>query len=219
LRAGVGTRHDSSVERPKGEQAVKIRGTYALILWGPAFYLSVYACWIAARYTLGHWPSSWEDAVDRIDGPWMATYEVSLVILLFGLPLAYILALASLLHAPRPAQGPGRYRLPELGLAVLLAINLASWLSRIALPRHQLWASNIQNTIRAVSQTGFLIATVISVGYLIMRARRPAPEVPTDYANRLRELAIGFGVSTAVAVLYFVDLIFSPIGAVEWWMD
>ena len=61
---------------------MKIRGTHALMAYGPLLVVSFYSTWLAGRISLGYWPRSSLDDPKSINGFWMWTYDLTAILLL-----------------------------------------------------------------------------------------------------------------------------------------
>jgi hypothetical protein len=105
---------------------MKVKGTHALIAFGPLLVLSFYATWLAGRFHLGHWPRPSLDDPKDIEGFWMWTYGFTGLVLTIGLPVAVVLAGASVLRPALNKSPEWKVRLAEaiLGI-VLLALAFA----------------------------------------------------------------------------------------------
>lgn len=198
---------------------MKVRGTFVLIAWGPAYYLSCYLCWLAAWYTLGHRPRSGLDDPKRIEGFWMWTYDLSALILVLGLPLAYICALVSLIRTPGPSTAFGRLRLPEWGLAALVAV-CAAWFAVDAMMEGNRYSSLIiLSRIASLHWAGILAGIFLSVVFLFHAYMYPNDVTPTQRNARLTEISFGFVMIVASWAIVLADLTYSPLRVLDWWFD
>ncbi len=100
---------------------LKFRITHCFIaspvLWAASFYVT----WIAGRQALGYWPRSSLDDPKYIEGPWMWTYHLPMLLLLATIGTG-IFAFLSVLSAAQKNESGLRIRTFELALGVALTI-------------------------------------------------------------------------------------------------
>ena len=85
---------------------------------------SFYATWVAGRLALGYWPRSSLDDPKNIEGGLMWLYDVTAVLVLFGVPLFCLAVLIFSLVCVFKKPAGWKTRLMELGGALVLFIGL-----------------------------------------------------------------------------------------------
>lgn len=109
---------------------MKIKGTHALMAYGPLLVLSFYATWLAGRISLGYWPRSSLDDPKYIKGFWMWTYDWTAIVMRVGLPVVAVLAAISILRPVVKKLPEWKMRLMEVAIGIVLlaaAVAFMRW--------------------------------------------------------------------------------------------
>lgn len=85
---------------------------------------SFYATWVAGRLALGYWPRSSLDDPKNIEGGLMWLYNVTAVLVIYGVPLFGLALLMLTLICLFRRQDGWKIRLIELSAALMLFVGL-----------------------------------------------------------------------------------------------